>query len=57
MGMCVQILDLPADQRDPSRKDGALHVIGQVAETLIKVSCNLYALTSFSYYNLHSKCT
>lgn len=55
MGMCVQILDLPADQRDPSRKDGALHVIGQVAETLIKVSCNLYALNQLQL--LHSKCT
>lgn len=37
MGVCVSILDTPAEQRDPSRKDGALHVVGQVAETLIKV--------------------
>lgn len=37
MGVCIQILDLPPDQRDPSKKDGALHVIGQVAETLTKV--------------------
>ena len=37
MEMCVKILNLPAEQRDPSKKDGALHVIGQVAETLTKV--------------------
>ena len=38
MGVCVQILDTPAGERDPSKKDGALYVIGKVAETLMKVS-------------------
>lgn len=38
MAICVQILDTPTGQRDPSKKDGALHVIGQVAETLLKVA-------------------
>ena len=37
METCVKILNTPAEQRDPSKKDGALHVIGQVAETLLKV--------------------
>ena len=37
MVFCVQILSLPPDQRDPRRKDGALHVIGSMAEVLMKV--------------------
>lgn len=36
MAACVAVLDTPPNQRDPSKKDGALHVIGQVAETLMK---------------------
>jgi len=36
MVFCVQILSLPPDQRDPRRKDGALHVIGSMAEVLMK---------------------
>ena len=39
MEACVKILNIPAQQREPSKKDGALHVIGQVAETLLKVCC------------------
>ena len=37
MAFCVQTLSLPPDQRDPRRKDGALHVIGSMAEVLMKV--------------------
>ena len=37
MEACRQILDTPAEQRERSRKEGALHVIGQVAETLLAV--------------------
>ena len=37
MIFCVQTLSLPPDQRDPRRKDGALHVIGSMAEVLMKV--------------------
>lgn len=37
MAFCVQVLGLPPEQRDPTKKDGALHVIGQVSEILMKV--------------------
>ncbi len=37
MAMCVQVLELPPDQKDPRKKDGALNIIGQVAEVLMKV--------------------
>ncbi len=37
MALCIQILDTPPSQRDPSKKDGALHVIGQVSTSLTKV--------------------
>ena len=37
MASCIRILDLPPEQRDPNKKDGALHVVGEVAETLLKV--------------------
>lgn len=37
MAFCVQVLSLPPNQRDPTKKDGALHVIGQVADILMKV--------------------
>eukprot|EP00731_Ephydatia_muelleri_P006494 Em0003g742a len=36
MAYCVHILDTPAEQRDPTRKDGALHVVGSVADILLK---------------------
>ena len=38
MAYCVHILDTPAEQRDPTRKDGALHVVGSVADILLKVT-------------------
>ena len=38
MGYCVQILNEPAEKRDPRKKDGALNVIGTTAEVLMKVS-------------------
>ena len=37
MAFCVQVMGLPEDQRDPTKKDGALHVIGSVSEVLMKV--------------------
>ena len=41
MGFCVhvlqQALELPPEQKEPRKKDGALNVIGQVAEVLMKV--------------------
>ena len=41
MAFCVQVLqhtqELPPEQREPRKKDGALNVIGQVAEVLMKV--------------------
>ena len=43
MAYCVQILNIPADQRDPRKKDGALHVIGSVAEVLITVILCVHA--------------
>jgi hypothetical protein len=38
MAYCVQILNEPADKRDPSRKDGALNVIGTTSDILMKVN-------------------
>lgn len=35
MGFCYQILTEPAS--DPRKKDGALHMIGSLAEILLKV--------------------
>lgn len=36
MGFCYQILTEP--NADPRKKDGALHMIGSLAEILLKVS-------------------
>ncbi|XP_019855725.1 PREDICTED: importin-7-like [Amphimedon queenslandica] len=36
MGYCIQILNEPAEKRDPRKKDGALNVIGTTAEVLMK---------------------
>lgn len=36
MGFCYQILTDPAS--DPRKKDGALHMIGSLAEILLKVN-------------------
>ena len=41
MAFCVQTLSLPPGQRDPRRKDGALHVIGSMAEVLMKVEIHV----------------
>ncbi|XP_020624379.1 importin-7-like [Orbicella faveolata] len=36
MVFCVHVLNLPAEQRDPRQKDGALHMIGTLADVLLK---------------------
>ncbi|CAH3158817.1 unnamed protein product [Porites lobata] len=36
MVFCVHLLNIPAEQRDPRQKDGALHMIGTLADVLIK---------------------
>jgi len=36
MVFCVHILNMPAEQRDPQQKDGALHMIGTLADVLLK---------------------
>ena len=41
MVFCVHLLNIPAEQRDPRQKDGALHMIGTLADVLIKVNCVL----------------
>ena len=47
MTFCVHVLTLPLDQRDPTKKDGALHIIGSLAEVLLSVSeGNNYSGTS-----------
>lgn len=41
MVFCVHLLNMPAEQRDPRQKDGALHMIGTLADVLLKVNaCN-----------------
>ncbi len=40
MGFCYQILTDPAC--DPRKKDGALHMIGSLAEILLKVILLIY---------------
>lgn len=55
MGFCYQILTEP--NADPRKKDGALHMIGSLAEILLKVSMNksggsfvaCLCLTPFTY--------
>lgn len=37
MVFCVHVLNIPAEQRDPRQKDGALHMIGTLADVLLKV--------------------
>lgn len=36
MVFCVHVLNLPPEQRDPRQKDGALHMIGTLADVLLK---------------------
>lgn len=38
MNFCVQILNTPADTRDPRQKDGVLHMIGTLSDILLKVA-------------------
>lgn len=41
MIFCVHMLNMPPDQRDPRQKDGALHMIGTLADVLLKVNCDI----------------
>lgn len=36
MNFCVQILNTPAESRDPKQKDGVLHMIGTLSDILLK---------------------
>lgn len=47
MGFCYQILTDPAC--DPRKKDGALHMIGSLAEILLKV----YIYTVLFFLAIH----
>jgi hypothetical protein len=38
MNFCVQILNTPAETRDPRQKDGILHMIGTLSDILLKVA-------------------
>ena len=46
MGFCMQLLTQP--NTTPRQKDGALHMIGAVAEVLLKVYFGLFTLSRFS---------
>lgn len=49
MGFCYQILtDLASD---PRKKDGALHMIGSLAEILLKVKGTQLACLHYYFYN------
>lgn len=49
MGFCYQILTEP--NADPRKKDGALHMIGSLAEILLKVSItNLVVLLVLFFF-------
>ena len=37
MNFCVQILNTPAETRNPRQKDGILHMIGTLSDILLKV--------------------
>lgn len=51
MGFCYQILTEP--NADPRKKDGALHMIGSLAEILLKVSItNLVGLLVLFFFLL-----
>lgn len=49
MGFCYQILTEPAS--DPRKKDGALHMIGSLAEILLKVSDSQVACWQYFFDN------
>lgn len=55
MGFCYQILTEP--NADPRKKDGALHMIGSLAEILLKVSITnlvvpLVLFSSFLFFHI-----
>lgn len=54
MVFCVHLLNIPAEQRDPRQKDGALHMIGTLADVLIKVLCSYlhFFMSTFSFHLL-----
>lgn len=54
MVFCVHLLNIPAEQRDPRQKDGALHMIGTLADVLIKVLCSYlrFFVSTFSAHLL-----
>lgn len=49
MGFCYQILTEPAS--DPRKKDGALHMIGSLAEILLKVYSSHLACFHYFFEN------
>lgn len=49
MGFCYQILTDPAS--DPRKKDGALHMIGSLAEILLKVNISQLACLHYFFDN------
>lgn len=51
MGFCYQILTDPAS--DPRKKDGALHMIGSLAEILLKVNTPLQACLLYIFLKLN----
>lgn len=48
MGFCYQILTEP--NADPRKKDGALHMIGSLAEILLKVSRTYLVILSILFF-------
>ena len=48
MGFCYQILTDPIS--DPRKKDGALHMIGSLAEILLKVNCAFSRLVTITVF-------
>lgn len=48
MGFCYQILTEP--NADPRKKDGALHMIGSLAEILLKVSITNLVVLSVLFF-------
>lgn len=49
MVFCVHLLNIPAEQRDPRQKDGALHMIGTLADVLIKVMSSYLYFFMFTF--------
>lgn len=55
MGFCYQILTDPAS--DPRKKDGALHMIGSLAEILLKVGSSSLDRWLYSHTDEWSRST